>query len=143
MPLLNSVPVSARRSLQYFCSRAGSSYAGLCNGQQYVNICLSLTFSILSSLSASLGFVTIVSDLGFLVIGFLMNFEISYQLFHCALAFFACSWLCSFVCCWRCSFRVRHFIDDLGCCPRTRALSGLRKSLISSSHLFFGLPTAL
>ena len=32
-----------------------------------------------------------------------MNFEISYQLFHCALALFAC--------CWRCSFRILHVID--------------------------------
>ena len=121
----------------------GSSYAGLCNGQHCVHICLSLTFSTRSPLSASLGFV--VSDFGFLVIGFSMNFEILYQLFHCALAFFACSWLCSLACClallfclllallflpavWRCSCRIRHFIDVLGCCTRTRALSSLFSS---------------
>ena len=69
----------------------GSSYAGLCNGQHCVHLCLS-RFCILSPLSASLGFVTNVSDFGLCVIGFSMNFEISYQLFHCALAFFACCW---------------------------------------------------
>ena len=135
--LLSSVPASI-----------GSSYAGLCNGQHCVHICLFPTFSILSPLSASLAFATNVSDFGFLVIGFSMNFEISYQLYHCALAFFACSWLCSFACnwhcpfacnwhcpfacnwhcsfacclallflpaVWHCSFRIRHFIDVLGC----------------------------
>ena len=101
LPLLNSVPVSCTKITPILLfsgvpASIGSSYAGLCNGP---TLCSHQIVSDVSNTVSPLGFVTIVSDFGFLVIGFLMNFEISYQLFDCALAFFACSWLCSFACC--------------------------------------------
>ena len=66
-----------------------------------------------------------------------MNFERSFQLFHCPLAFFACCLALLFCllfgtallpAVWHCSFRIRNFIDVLGCCTRTRALSSLFSS---------------
>ena len=80
--------------------RSGFNRLFICWSLQWPTLCSPLLvsdfFLMLSPQNASLGFVTNVSDCGFCVIGFSMNFEISYQLFHCALVLLACSWHCSF-----------------------------------------------